>query len=91
MLFPVLQIIFNTINYRSTTNVKTFLLLNTAMLVSSVANILISTGLYYVVVSSDSGTAFVGSLFALIALIIVITLTLISVVFRIVTGRKDNK
>ncbi len=90
LMFPILQIIINSINYRLTTKVISFVFLNMAMLISSIANTLISTKLYYANVSSDSETLLVGYSFAQIAFVFITLMTLISIVCRIVSNKRSK-
>ncbi len=90
LMFPILQIIINLINYHCTTKVISFVFLNMAMLISSIANILISTQLYYANVSSDSGTLLVGYYFAQIAFVFITLMTLISIVCRIASNKRNK-
>ncbi len=90
LMFPILQIIINSTNYRLTTKVISFVFLNMAMLISSIVSILISTQLYYTNISSDSGTLSVGYSFAQIAFVFVVLMTLISIVCRIVSNKRSK-
>lgn len=89
-LFPILQIFITLLNYKWTRKIISFLILNTAMLVSSVAASEISIRLYYSNISSDFKTLLIGHLLAEVFVIFVAVLTLIGIICRIVNNRRNK-
>ena len=89
-LFPILQIFITLLNYKWTRKIISFLILNTAMLVSSAAASEISTRLYYSNISSDSKTLLIGHLLVEVFVIFVAVLTLIGIICRIVNNRRNK-
>lgn len=87
MLF-MLQILINTLNYKWTAKVISYLFLNLTMLVSSIASSKILTQLYYTNVSSDNGTLAVGDFEVKFTFIFITLMTLICIAFRIIN--KNN-
>ena len=90
LMLPTLQFLLNTLNYKWTKKILSFAILNSAMLVSSIASIKINTWLYYNNISSDTETLAVGSFEVLVCMIFVLLITLISIVCRTL-GKKANK
>ena len=78
-ILPVLQILLNTLNFKWTKRILSFSILNSAMLISSVLSIKISTWLYYTNISSDSETLAVGNFEMWVAIVFIIVLTLINI------------
>ncbi len=86
MLF-ILQILINMLNYKWTNKIISYLFLNSAMLISSITSNKIITQLYYTNVSSDNGTLAVGDFEAKFTFAFIILMTLISIVWRIVSKK----
>ena len=87
MMFFMLQILLNLLNYKWTNKIISYLLLNLAMLTSSIASSKIITNLYYNNISSDNGTLAVGDFEAKFTFAFIILMTLISIICRIVSKR----
>ena len=87
MMFFMLQILLNLLNYKWTNKAISYLLLNLAMLISSIASNKIITQLYYTNVSSDNGTLAVGDFEEKFTFAFIILMTLISIVWRIVSKK----
>ena len=85
LMLPALQFLLNILNYKWTKRILSFVILNSAMLISSVANIEIITKLYYNNISSDTETLAVGNFTVLVGIVFIIAMTLISIVCRIVS------
>ncbi len=90
LILPALQFLLNTVNYKWTKRILSFAILNSAMLVSSVASIKINTWLYYNNISSDSGTLAVGSFQVQVCIVFVLLMTLISIVCRILSKMSNQ-
>ena len=89
LILPVIQILLNEQNYKWTKKILSFVILNSAMLVSSVASIKINTWLYYNHISSDTETLAVGSFSVQVCVVLVMLMTLISMICRILS-KKTN-
>lgn len=90
LIFPALQLLLNTVNYKWTRRILSFVILNLAMLVSSITSIKINTLLYYNNISSDSETLAVGSFEVLVCFVFILLMTLISIVCKILS-KKSNQ
>lgn len=91
MTFPIIQGFINYYNYKCTNKVISYLILNLAMLISSVKSISISTQLYYNNVSSDNDTLAVGDFEVKFAFAYILLITFISIICRIVNRIIQNK
>lgn len=87
MLFPFLQFALNALNYKWTKRIFPFMVLNLAMLISTVHSLEIITRLYYNNISSDNDTLSVGDFAVHVGIILIIIMTLITVVWRIASNR----
>ncbi len=87
LIFPSLQLLINILNYKWTKKILSFVILNSAMLISSVTNIEIITKLYYNNISSDTETLAIGNFAVLVGIIFIIAMTLISIFCRIVSKK----
>lgn len=90
MMFLMLQILINLLNYKWTNKVISYLFLNTAMLISSIASIEIITQLYYNDISPDPGTLAVGNFAVIVGVVFVLLMTLISIICRIAAKRLNK-
>ena len=90
MIFPILQILINSLNYKWANKVISYLFLNITMLFSSIASLEIMTKLYYNNISSDTETLAVGNFAVLVGIVFIILMTLISIVCQIIS-KKLNK
>ena len=90
LMFPAIQILLNFFNYGYTKKIISFLFLNFAMLISSVASLEITTLLYYTNVSADSETLAVGSASVQICIAFVGIMTLISAIFKFIDKKSKN-
>ena len=90
LMLPAIQFLINIVNYKWTKKIVSFVILNLAMLVSSVANIEITTKLYYNNISSDTETLAVGNFAGLVGVVFIIAMTLISIVCRIVSKKLNQ-
>ena len=88
LMLPALQFLLNMLNYKWTKRLLSFIILNSAMLVSSVASIKINTWLYYNNISSDTETLAVGNFEVLVGIVFIVAMTLMSIVCRISAGIK---
>ena len=91
LMFPVIQILLNILNYDCTKKLLSFVFLNIAMLISSVAGHETITRLYYNNISSDSETLAVGEFAVLICIVFIAIMTLISIIYKIASKTKDKK
>lgn len=87
IMFLMLQILINLLNYKWTNKVVSYLFLNLLMLISSVASSKIITHLYYNNISSDNGTLAVGDFEVKFAFVFILLMTIISIICRIVSKR----
>ena len=83
ILFPIIQIIVNTYNYKKTSNIVKYILLNLLMLISSVLSIVTDVFLYYKFISSDSITLLLGNYEIGVALVFVSIITVISAIIKL--------
>ena len=90
LMFPALQFLINTVNYKWTNKLMSYLFLNLAMLISSVASIKINTWLYYNNISSDTETLAIGSFEDQVCIVFIITMTLITALCRIVSKKLNQ-
>ncbi|MBE7036463.1 MAG: hypothetical protein E7403_04140 [Ruminococcaceae bacterium] len=90
LVLPGLQFLLNTVNYKWTKKILSFVILNSAMLISSVTSIKINTWLYYHNISSDTETLAVGSFEVQVCIGFILIMTLISIACRIIS-KKLNK
>ena len=90
LTFPALQFLINTVNYKQTNKIISYLFLNLAMLLSSVVSIKINTWLYYNNISSDTETLAVGSFEVQVCILFILLMTLISITCRILS-KKSNQ
>ena len=90
LMFPALQFLLNTLNYKWTKRISSFAILDLTMLVSGVASIKINTWLYYNNISPDTETLAVGSFEVQVCIVFVLLMTLISIVCRILS-KKTNQ
>ena len=74
LIFPALQFLINILNYKWTKKILSFVILNSAMLISSVASIEIITKLYYNNISSDTETLAVGNFEVLVGIVFIIVI-----------------
>ena len=91
LMFPTIQILLNILNYDCTKKLLSFVFLNIAMLISSVAGHEVTTRLYYNNISSDSETLAVGEFAVLVCIVFIAIMTLISVICKIVSKRTKDK
>ncbi|MBQ8540008.1 MAG: hypothetical protein IJ435_00890 [Clostridia bacterium] len=91
LMFPVIQVLINLLNYKWTEKILSFMFLNFAMLVSSVASIKISTWLYYNNISSDTGTLAVGQFEVWCCIVFIVIMTLVSIIYRITMNAIRHK
>lgn len=82
IMFLMLQILVNELNHKWTNKVISYLFLNLAMLISSVASSKIITQLYYNNISSDNDTLAVGDFEVKFIFVFIILMTLISIIYR---------
>ena len=82
MMYPILQFLINGLNYKWTNKVISYLFLNIAMFISSIASIEIITHLYYNNISSDNGTLAVGGFAVIVGVVFMVLMTLISIIYR---------
>lgn len=82
IMFLMLQILVNELNHKWTNKVISYLFLNLAMLISSIASSKIITQLYYNNVSSDNDTLAVGDFEVKFIFVFIILMTLISIIYR---------
>lgn len=87
MMFPILQILINWLNYTWTNKVISYLFLNIAMFISSIASIEISIQLYYNNISSDTGTLAVGNFAIIVGVVFMVLMTLMSIICRIISKK----
>lgn len=90
LMLPALQFLLNILNYKWTKRILSFVILNSAMLISNVASIEIITKLYYNNISSDTETLAVGNFTMVIGIVFIVVMTLISIVCRIVSKKKNQ-
>ena len=90
LMLPALQFLLNILNYKWTKRILSFVILNSAMLISNVASIEIITKLYYNNISSDTETLAVGNFAMVIGIVFIVVMTLISIVCRIVSKKKNQ-
>lgn len=82
LMLPIIQVLINLLNYKWTEKILSFVFLNFAMLVSSVASVKISTWIYYNNISSDTETLAVGQFEVWFCIIFIVIMTLISIICR---------
>ncbi|MBE7032536.1 MAG: hypothetical protein E7401_06200 [Ruminococcaceae bacterium] len=87
IMFFILQILINSLNYKWTNKITSYLFLNSVMLISSITSNKIITQLYYTNVSSDNGTLAVGDFEIKFTLAFILLMTLIGIVLRIVSKK----
>lgn len=87
MMFLILRILINLLNYKWTNKVISYLLLNLAMLISSIASSKIITHLYYNNISSDNGTLAVGDFEVKFIFVFILLMTLMSIICRIISKK----
>lgn len=90
LMFPVLQFLINIVNYKWTKKILPFVILNSAMLISTINSIEIIIKLYYSNISSDTETLAVGNFAVLVGIVFIIVMTLITVVCRIVSKKLNQ-
>ena len=90
LMFPALQSLLNILNYDCTKRLLSFVFLNIAMLISSIAGHEITTRLYYNNISSDSETLAVGEFAVYACIVFVAVMTLISIICK-AFGKTKNK
>ena len=90
LMFPALQFLINTVNYKWTKKILSFVILNSAMFISTINSIEIITKLYYNNISSDTETLAVGHFAVLVGIVFIIALTLISIVCRLVSTKLNQ-
>ena len=81
-MFFLLQIILNTINYRWAKNLISYVLLNLAMLISSIIGNITLTKMYYNNISADSGTLAVGDFAVTFAFVFIVFMTIASIFYK---------
>ncbi len=89
MLYPLLNLFLNHLNYKLTTKIMPFIFLNTIMLFSSVFSTKIMTKLYYNNISADNGTLAVGSFLLWFISIFMIVISLVTVIAKFIQKRKS--
>ena len=87
IMFLMLKILINLLNYKWTNKILSYLFLNLSMLISSVTSSKIITHLYYNNISSDNGTLAVGDFEVKFAFVFILLMTIISIICRIVSKR----
>ncbi len=87
IMFPILQFLINWLNYKWTNKVMSYLFLNIAMFISSIASIEISIRLYYNNISSDTGTLAVGNFAVIVGVVVMTLMTLINIICRIISKK----
>lgn len=87
MMFLMLQILINLLNYKWTNRVISYLFLNLSMLISSIASCKIITRLYYNNISSDNGTLAVGDFEVKFIFVFILLMTLISIICLIISKK----
>ena len=90
LMFPVLQFLINIVNYKWTKKILPFVILNSAMFISTINSIEIITKLYYSKISSDTETLAVGNFAVWLGIVFIIAMTLITVVCRIVSKKLNQ-
>lgn len=89
-IFPALQFLINTVNYKWTNKILPFVFLNSAMLISTINGIEIIIKLYYNNISSDTETLAVGNFAVWVGIVFIIVMTLISIVCRIISEKSNQ-
>lgn len=89
-LFIIMQILLVSLNYSTANGKLGVLFLNANLLVSTIAANWLFVYLYYTLISSDSETVIVGYVGGEIGAIFVLVLSLISVLIKALTGRKES-
>ena len=89
-LFIIMQILLVSLNYSTAKGILGVLFLNANLTVSTIIANWLFTHLYYTLISSDSETLIVGYVGGEIGTIFVLVLSLISVLIKALTGRKES-